>query len=191
MIRTASPALVAILVLACKGQEPTDEPWEGPLRLFFAEGHDADLGGVSGADTLCADDPGNPAPSSSWRALLGSPDRVPCADPDCAGGTAGQADWVLHPATDYGLSDGTLLFTTDANGITNEELPTDLDTSAYNFWSGLKEDWTVFPDTCSGWTSNGSGDGRVGWTQTRTDAGWLDGGTYPCDTVTPLLCVEQ
>ena len=32
---------------------------------------------------------------------------------------------------------------------------------------------------------------RARVTQTRTDAGWLDGGTYPCDTVTPLLCVEQ
>jgi len=164
----------------------------GSLRTFTVES-DGNMGGPSGADALCAASADNPDTSATWKAMLGGLSRVPCADADCDSGTAGQVDWVLQPSTTYTRPQGGAFFTTDANGvITTYPLDGAMLDNATNFWTGLDSDWTVYTDFhCNDWTTNGvQVRGRVGWS-VGTDAAWIQGGDLACDSVLPVLCVEQ
>jgi len=168
-----------------------DSPVDGK-RTFMVTSTGA-MGGPSGADVVCSGANTNPDPSMTWKAMLGGLTRVPCADADCAGGTAAQLDWVFAPDTEYLRPDGGLLFTTNQNGIfTGYPMADTLLDTATNFWTGLDSDWTVYPDFhCNDWNSGGVGvQGRVGWSD-GTGASWIQSGDVGCDSLMTFLCVEQ
>ncbi len=169
-----------------------DSAASGALRTFVIEAS-GDMGGPTGADALCAASADNPDTGATWKAMLGGLSRVPCTDADCDSGTAGQVDWVFQPETSYTRPGGGAFFTTDANGIiTDYPLAAGMLDNATNFWTGLNSDWTVYADFhCNDWTTSGvQARGRVGWS-VGTDAAWIQGGDLGCDSVVPVLCVEQ
>lgn len=169
-----------------------DDATSGAKRTFMVTSTGA-MGGPTGADAVCASDGDNPDPGATWKAMLGGLTRVPCADADCAGGTAGQVDWVFSPDTEYLRPEGGTLFTTNENGVlTAYPMEDTLLDSATNFWTGLDSDWTVYPDFhCNDWNSGGVGvRGRVGWSD-GTGASWIQSGDVGCDTAMTFLCVEQ
>ncbi|MCO4771015.1 MAG: DUF1554 domain-containing protein [Deltaproteobacteria bacterium] len=170
-----------------------DSTEPGALRTFMAAAHTGNLGGPTGADALCTSDANNPDATATWKAMIGGLSRIPCADPDCASGTAGQADWVFAPDTEYLRPEGGTLFTTNSDGVfTAYPLGSNVMNSPQNFWTGLDSDWTVFAgEHCNDWNSDGVGvEGRVGWTESDS-ATWIQGGSVECDGMQQFLCVEQ
>lgn len=144
--------------------------------------------------SICDPDANNPAPSSSFKALVvGNGLRVACTNPDCTGGTLGRLDWVLAPSTTYKRADNTPVFTTDSNGVfifgtaTNPPSATPIE-----YWTGMAADWTVDgAANCFDWT-NGTSTARIGRGQ-FDDSRIINSVTVGCGPAVQraLLCVEQ
>jgi hypothetical protein len=125
----------------------------GPTSLrieISASKTDGAIGGSAGADALC---PGG------FKALIASTDRVACTSTNCTvGGNSEHLNWVLKPNTKYVRSDGTEVFTTNANaifvfgtavnGITTVALA-----DGAVAWTGMNSIWQT-AQTCNGWTTN-------------------------------------
>ena len=145
-------------------------------------------GGIAGADRFCMTNDANPG-AGTFKALLGGTQRSVCATPDCADG-ASPVDWVLQPETTYTRVDGTVMFTTNADGIFTDWPMPEQFAPGINQASGLNTDWTVRDGLhCDDWTTQSEAPAGVGWTATL-DAGFLNGGMLKCQRL-PLVCVEQ
>lgn len=115
--------------------------------------HSTDLGGISGADSICTADFG-----AGWKALLVGGGRRATITPFVGDG---QQDWVLHRYTYYFNDLNELVWRTDgvpllgASGARKQPLIAPMfDPKGRYPWSGYNTDWTTVPDgTCEGWTS--------------------------------------
>lgn len=141
-------------------------------------GYGGNLGGVSGADNICA----NLLPSgvSSAKALLLTSGRVPPS-----------TDWVFAASTTYFKPDGTTIGSTDADAELQFPLTTAFENGG-QVWTGATSSWTVSANNCSDWSSSSSGtSGQVGSTSaTSSDA--ISITTQTCDSSTvDLACVAN
>ena len=73
--------------------------------LFFTGNHNANYGGIYGADGYCQIQSisTNPSvPPGVYKAFISvNPDRYACSTPNCIGGGNTSNDWVLHESTSY------------------------------------------------------------------------------------------
>lgn len=111
--------------------------------------------GIWGADYKCNTDINRPN-SSNYKAMLVdgmSMNRVACITPNCSGGLTEQIDWVLKPNQMYQRSDGTVIATTNADGIFNfsTALVNSISATSNVAWTGMLNDWTADSDNCKGW----------------------------------------
>ena len=175
------------------------------------QGHMGGGMGIATADTECMNIANGYPGSGIYKAMLvtdGTPApvdrRIACTNADCAGGAAGQVNWVFAPHTTYGrLADQSAIFTTDANGVFPGLngcvgpacLTQSFATSATEYWTGLEADWQTSTKTCQNWTVNtgGPNQGSRGKADEINSLaiGNNGGGTQHCTNTHALLCVEQ
>ncbi|MBL8923751.1 MAG: hypothetical protein JNJ54_33155 [Myxococcaceae bacterium] len=156
-----------------------------PRRLFVTSlTFNGNLGGLSGADTLCQNVAGARTLGGTWRALV-------------ATSTIRPGERALRDGP-FTLLDGGVVFPNRAAltfglpttlAITNE---LGVPVSNALFWSGASATGGASAQTCSSWTSqSGSVTGAIGDTGTTTQRFSWNGGTDTCVTQRRLLCVED
>ncbi|MCB1144015.1 MAG: DUF1554 domain-containing protein [Leptospiraceae bacterium] len=156
-------------------------------------GTGANLGGIAGADSICASSPNKPAGVTVAKAFLVLPGvRVACTTSNCSiGGVAEQIDWPLIPnKMYYDRSTSYPIGSTDANGLLTFPLTGGI-SGNWPYWTGLNSDWTANSANCSNWASSSSGTTgqRGGVITTYTDTRFITESILPCnDSGTNLLC---
>jgi len=150
---------------------------------------DANLGGLSGADTKCATHASNAGLSGTWKAWLSD-------------GTTSAASRLSHSSNPYynmnnqkvannwsGLINGTL-----QAAINYNESGVQITGSWKWVWTGTNTDGTInsASRTCVNWTSSNwlDGDAMAGWADS-TDYHWTQDGSENCNVTGHLYCVEQ
>ena len=155
-------------------------------KIFItASSFTGNLGGVSGADSLCNSDANKPD-ASIYSALLFATTRT------------FSAGWPLLPNTPYYRDDGTtLISTTDSSGrlmAAGSNSPSD--TRIDKAWTGMRLDpWCSTLSNCT-WTCGDWTNGSSGWGDTGRD--FLSDAYYSfantnsgCSTPRYLYCVQQ
>ena len=136
-------------------------------RIFItAATFNGNLGGFSGADSLCNADANRPDTSKSYKALLNNNNST----------TAG---------VEYDRPDGTFI-TIATGGLLSTTLTNSIAGAFTNQWDGAES------RDCAVWT-DGSSDGTFGGVGNAgfTSAVWFDAGSNGCSVVLALDCVEQ
>ena len=150
------------------------------------------LGGIAGADSICQNDSKNPG--GTFKALIVGATRRACTTAFCASdGAAENLDWVLTPNTTYYDLNGSVVGTTNANGLFTFPLQTALSaTTTDDFtWTGLTPNWTNGSFTCTNWTiGDSSASGFLGDGGRLTDE-FINTMSYGCQTFENLICVQQ
>ncbi|TGL44634.1 DUF1554 domain-containing protein [Leptospira perdikensis] len=194
-----------ILRLTMQNSNPSNSPRVSHCsvcRMFVtATTYNANLGGIVGADSKCFSDTNKPSTGIYKALLVDNANRRACTSVNCTtGGTTEQIDWVLSPNATYvqATNTSTIIFTSDANGVYNNNLTNLVSVAAAAIWTGLKNnpswDWqTDTTHTCSSWadsvTASCGSYGVTSWTDSRAIAitsAYGSGGT-----LNNLLCVEQ
>ncbi len=152
------------------------------LRIFVTSvstnGFLGALGGIAGADALCAGDANNPG-GGIFKAMIMSPSRHL------------SLDWVLQPDTKYYRTDGTTFIgQTGPAKIFIFPLSNQIETSLHQVWTGMDGAGNPHSDNCNGWTDDG------GFMGARGNSNSLNTEVYnnssdPCNMPLKLYCVEQ
>jgi surface protein len=166
------------------GNKPnfSGSPAAGNLRVFITHATiTGDLGGVGGADQVCANDLNKPSGGGTFRALLGSigPLRAPP-----------NSDWPLRANTTYYQKNGTTpAVSTDSVGQFNSPFSSVLDPEypSVNYWVGLRQDWLHSGSDCNAWTSSQDTD----FATVSVGNAWVIVFDQDCSTPRHLLCIEQ
>lgn len=169
--------------------------------IFVTVGtNNGNLGGVSGADGICAAEkttnfPALPGAATEYDALLtDGAARVACTTANCGTGAGEHTDWVLAANTNYYRSDEQLLFQTNGDGIfVFGTLTNAFSTNAADYWwTGMDVDWTAVLH-CLAWTDPGGGPGPTGFKGKGNEAGPISISDFDhdCAIATHLLCVRR
>lgn len=152
------------------------------------------LGGINGADAICAADSQCPSGFQCQAVLAADsgPQRTACTTANCSGGPSEHVDWVLLPLTAYTRIDGsTVVGITTENAIFDFNLLTGVSASSQTVWSGVWPDWTNNFFKCFQWTIAGSNQGNTG-DAGAVDTNFLDDGVHPaCTNTYPIVCVAH
>ncbi len=161
-------------------ERPFFQPGAGSRRLFLTSTiRNGNLGGVAGADAVCAIDSNKPM-TGNYRALLVALGQRSVQLP------GGPLNWPLMPFMQYTRSDGTLIGVTGATavfppiGFTNPITPV-----ANSFWTGMDVAYSKI-ENCSDWTEGGVGGGG-----TLSGESAITSVPETCDQFKSLLCVEE
>lgn len=157
------------------------------LRIFVSSNtYQGNLGGISGADSICNGDAkcNNGKTCKAMLGLSGVRDR--------------SNDWVLQASTTYFREDGsTEIFTTNANAefdlSATATFTNSISTTTATVYTGIdpsNTDW-VFSGGCSGWTDNTNVNNAATGTSNGTGSGALRSDVLACDNSFNLYCVEQ
>lgn len=162
-------------------------------RLFVTSSTtNGNIGGVTGADTLCSSDANKPTDGGTYKAVLvdASLNRRACSSANCTLVTE-NINWVLGANITYLRSlDGTVIFTTNSAGIFPfGTASASIDTGSDQYFTGLNSNWTLNGSHCTSWTSN-TGSGRIG-SSDQTGGTMIENGGGGCNTSKKLLCAEQ
>ncbi len=160
--------------------------------------------GIAAADALCAAEkgvnyPALPGASNEYKALLVSDHRRACTSANCtSGGTSEHLDWVLFPQTEYYNPGDQLIFTTNANGVSDlstNPLSATMTGDVSFYWTGFEDagNWTTstVPDTCNNWASGGTNGMRGDATSTGPAALGAFAQDTGCGTSNAFLCVRR
>ncbi|WCL50085.1 DUF1554 domain-containing protein [Leptospira sp. GIMC2001] len=173
--------------------------------IFVTQGtSNGNLGGVSGADTICQNEKNNnfaslPGVGTDYRALIvDDTNRRACANgnPNCVTTAGNNINWVLQPNTEYFRSTPTevSLFTTNAAGIFvfgNLSNPFN-NTASDKWWTGLDSDWRSAGDRCLNWSDLSSLEqGSYGSGNVTNGVAIVDAFGDDCDQSLRLLCVRN
>lgn len=170
---------------------------DNKIIFVTTSGNNGNLGGVTGADALCAADSSCPSGATCKAFIVDGTTRVACTTADCSGGPSEHTDWVLAASTTYYRSDGTTVIgTTTANGIFTFPLTNTINDDGNLYWTGFRDpaDWVAASDrNCSNWANSlGVLSGNIGDPSTTSISIVAKSATPPgCDTTLKLLCVEQ
>lgn len=161
-------------------------------RMFVtANSYNGNLGGVTGADSLCNADTNKPNDGSTYKAVItDATNRVACSNANCTLATE-NVNWVIGANLNYiRASDAATLFTSNSAGIFSfGSITNSFDTSSNKYWTGLNANWTSNGSHCSLWANTG-GSGMVGnGNQTNNNA--ISQNTQGCSGTQNLLCAEQ
>lgn len=169
---------------------PTATPTPIPvISLYSAGTHDGDLGGRSGADSICSSNKPGGDSHANVRALI----------------SVGSGDAISDMPSNYSVPTGIVIQSESASTIANNWadlvdgsisatlLATGVTMSPTNWWSGTDNTGTLTSSTCSGWTDSTSGvSGTSGFTGDTSN--WFAHSPTPtdtCDTATNiLLCIS-
>lgn len=164
-------------------------------RIFVtANTYDGALGGISGADQKCMNDPAKPSADRAWKAMLvDGVNRRACQNSNCGvSGISEGLNWVLRPGVAYTRPDGTALGTANTEALFTFPLANSIGTATGNVWTGFHGTNTWTADVhCLGWLDNNMANtGNTGNPQNTTNAA-LFSGAGQCSAGQWLYCVEQ
>ena len=156
----------------------------GGSRIFVTEmQRSGDLGGISGADALCASEAAAAGLEGEFRAWLST-------------SSSPVGDRLVQSTEPYVLVDGTRV-ADDWQDLTdgNIQAAINLDASEVirsgDTWTGTLSDGEPYAGgDCEGFTSAAVGMSQCGSTQ-RTDGGWTAAKEPSCAAVLRLFCIEQ
>lgn len=149
------------------------------------------LGGISGADTLCANDANYPG-TGTYKALLTGDGRIACTTANCGGGPGEHTGWILAADREYRKTDGTTVIdTTNSNALFTFSLDAAIGTGTNNVQTGLSGDWTWAGTSwnCVNWGSTANRE-FLG-SASATTSGAISAVDFGCDNGGKLYCVEQ
>ncbi len=166
-------------------------------KLFVtAANFQGNFGTIASADAFCTSDANYPG-TGKYKALLSYEDgtRRACSTANCSGGISERIDWVLKSNTTYTRLDGTIITTTNTNGLFIIPFTNSYSGLVQSVWTGTSSSWlAIAGQTCANWTST-SGTappagsyGETNQTGITAIAPALGGN---CSVVLKLLCVEQ
>ena len=169
-----------------------------PTKIIYVTDGTTDgligAGGIAAADAFCMADANRPASVTNADAFLTDGPvgvRIPCTTANCGGGPGEHVDWVLDANTQYTRTDGTVIGTTNANGIFSFPLTNSWNGVEETSYTGIGIDWTPTTLDCSGWTTAaGVVTGTVGANNSTTNTA-LNTATATCDTGARLICVQR
>ena len=184
MKRSAHSLLLAIVIsgsFACSSTDAGMTEW----RVFrTATVQNANLGGIAGADAICAAQAlgaGLEGEFKAWLSTIGSP----------------VADRVTQSVGPYVLVDGTLV-ANDWDDLVDGSIlaPINLDASgverAGEVWTGTLASGASYPDDdCAGFNSVGTTGVALCGATNSTTATWTENITPACSTQLGLYCIEQ
>lgn len=162
----------------------------GTFKYTFGIGTGANVGGIAGADTMCANAASGAGLGGTYMAWLatGAAD-----DPD--------SRFITKATVPYRGTDSALVATnwTDLTDGSVSVNPARKDASGnWNAagWiiSNVDTDGTAAYDgtnNCSGWTTNGTGYTNHYGQSNQTNSNWTDAGTGNCSGYRILLCIQQ
>lgn len=168
--------------------------------IFLASVPNGNLGGVSGADTICTAQKPAGFTSSSFKALVVNlTTRQPCfvtGTDNCSTiGTTGRLNWVLGSSTAYCSSDyKKLVGTTNANSYMSVPLPNSLASTTIAVYTGLTNTWGISNNNCAAFSNTGgtsefgTPNGIVSGT---TQTSFISNGSGACTSAGKIYCVEQ
>jgi hypothetical protein len=156
------------------------------------------LGGITGADSLCNSDANKPVISPSiYKAFLvdSTGNRRASTNVDATGANPGtQVDWVLAANTTYFRANQTTpLFTTNSQKLFNlsSGVLNSFDPLGNSYWTGIKNDWTT-NFTCLNWVNSTMGQqgDRGDGSATNSDAVSFPG-PLACNSTLRVFCIQQ
>jgi hypothetical protein len=153
-------------------------------RIFVTDTiQNADFGGTTGADALCASQAtaaGRRGEFKAWLSTISSP----------------VLDRLTHSTVPYVLVDGTLI-ANDWNDLVDGSILTPIDLDANqrprsgDVWTGtLPSGLPYTNDDCEGFTNGSAGIGLCGTTASM-NANWTANATPDCSVELRLYCIEQ
>lgn len=153
----------------------------------------AQVAGVAGADAKCNSDANRPACAGTFKAMIVDevPNRRACTG--CSGAGGEGIDWVMLPNTTYSRVDGTVILTTDGDGVVQGSITNSIAGLNVRAWTGVENSWpTRTGGTCSNWTST-TGTVRAGKADEIGLPQWFSHPTpqINCSDAAHLYCVEQ
>lgn len=162
----------------------------GTFKYTFGVAANSAVGGIAGADTMCANAASAAGLGGTYMAWLstGAAD-----DPD--------SRFITKAAIPYRGADGALVANnwTDLTDSSVSVNPARKD--AYGNWnaagwiiSNVDTDGTAAYDgtnNCSGWTTNGTGYTNHYGQSNQTNSNWTDAGTGNCSGYRIILCIQQ
>ncbi len=162
-------------------------------RIFLTDiGYTGNLGGVTGADTICRNDNANPngPGTGNWKAMLVGAGRQACVTAYCTT-TAENVDWVMRPNTPYRRPSGELIGTTNSGGVFVFDISLGVSDMDVGVWTGIAGDWQSAPANCSNWSDGmNTSYGSFGFAN-GVNVGMLQYGDNDCSIAQRLYCVEQ
>lgn len=194
--------LVLVFLMSCKisktSQSTTatsETPSGNSYKIFVtAAAFHGNFGTTTQADSLCLSDFNYPG-TGNYKAMLVYEDgsRRACLTSNCGGGVAEHVDWVLKENTTYTRLDGTVIATTNSNGIFTFPLTNSFFGTATYVWTGIFTGWITQADnTCVNWTSTANmapPAGYAGKTENKDSTALIFGNN--CSQSNHLLCVQQ
>jgi len=150
------------------------------LYIFVTSGtfDGSEVNGISGADSICANDPNRPV-TGTFTALL------------LATGRTTSNGWPLKANQQYIRPDKTIIGTTNALRRFDFNLSSTIGAAATNVWTGIGTGYSL-ASNCQDWSDNGTGGGQGQFGQaTNKSEGAFASGTSACGTKLPIYCVQQ
>ncbi len=182
--KVAAKNIIGIGTQSSESSATTLTEWR---RIFVTStSYSGNLGGLSGADSLCQTRANAVSLGGTWKAWL-SDETTNASDRlyhDTVAYVNMNNDKVANNWTD--LTDGSLTSAIQYNesGVS----------TAGQAWTGSYSDGTkYFSQDCTAWTSTTGtgGDAGLSGIVTSTTGSWSYNGTNSCNTSLPLYCVEQ
>lgn len=155
-------------------------------RLFLTDTkYKGNLGGLSGADLICANDANNPKDGSTFKALLLTSSRNP---------KTASNNWILFKSKEYQRLDGTVVGTTTGESIFTTPLTASwAPINGRIVWTGANQNWDV-ADNCNDWTSDSAPALGSSGRSNNTDVNAWSNASSDCSHTMytgSVLCVEQ
>jgi hypothetical protein len=163
----------------------SDDSSVSKLYLYSAGTNDGDLGGRSGADTLCDNSSNKPSGVSTAHAFI----------------TVSSSDTIADMPSTYSFPDDVPIYNSDESYTVGSNWADLLDSSLSNslqtmnvttatyWWSGSNADGTLYSTHCTNWTTNSSGIGGIG-NATATDGLFMIDGDGSCSSsAAVVLCI--
>jgi hypothetical protein len=154
-------------------------------RIFVTStGQNADLGGIAGADELCATQASEAGLQGVFKAWLSTK-------------SSAAADRLAHSNGPYVRVDGTVI-AQDWNDLVDGFIDAPINVGAAGqtlsgeVWTGTLVDGNPYSnDDCAGFTSSGTSGFALCGSSGSTATAWTQSSTPNCSTVLRLYCVEQ
>lgn len=170
---------------ASEGQDSKDSTVK--LRIFVSKATtngQIGSGSIGQADSFCEQDENKPD-TGTYRALLAdSTNRVALP-------IAQRKDWVLEAKRTYIRPDGTVIGTTNTNGVLPFPLKAAISTENLSVWTGIGGGAWTSGLSCGNWAKDESAVSGVFGYSDRIVGEALAGGTSSCEIARHLYCVEQ
>lgn len=181
-VRQLTPNAVTTAYVAAVTVGDTTDNWSvttraGQLRIFRTAGtYNGNLGGLTGADSICQTEAGSLGYAGTWKALLSDSTT-----------DAKNRVTLVYPIVRASATSTVV----ESTNLWASALDTQV-TTAGATWTGSKGDGTIYTARhCNNWTdSTGTYTGEAG-VASFTNLNWQENQNLACNTNNYLYCIEQ